>query len=100
MAGPEGGLRGVQLPLRTESLQKVYKFYPSVHPIYPEDGYAGAPTEVIVAEKIKRKIHGLTGYRSLTEVHLYHNQHHWQRSVGTVFGAYADKAHERKLETE
>ena len=100
MARPEGGLRGVQLPLRTENLRKVYEINPSVFPIYPEYGSAGAPTELIVAEKIGRRVHGYTGFRSLTEMHLYHNNHHWQRSVGTVFGAPADKAHEKELETE
>jgi len=100
MAGPEGGYPGVQLPLRRDILRKVYEIYPSVYPIYPEKGYAGAPTEVIVAEKIGRRVHGYTGFRSLTEVHLYHDKHHWQRSVGTVFGAPSDKAHEKELETE
>ena len=95
---------GVQLPLTEEReyLQEVYKFYPGNYPIFPEQGFAGQPTKLIIAERISKKIHRLTGYRSLTTIHLYHKtffgrEYSWQRSVGTVFGAYAEKAHKEKL---
>lgn len=91
----------VQLPLKEENLQEIYVFYPGAYPVYPKDGYPGAPTQVIQAEKIGRKVHGYGGFRALTTMHLFHRGadgvgHNWQRSVGTLFGAHSSKVHKRK----
>lgn len=91
MANPEGG--AVQLPLRAEGIQEVFVFHAGAYAIYPEDGHRGAPTQDITAEKIGRKVKGLTGYRSLTQIYMYYQGREWQRSIGTVFGAYSSKAH-------
>lgn len=86
MVGPEGGYA------KERNLQEVYVFYPGSYPIYPKDGYAGAPTSTIEAVKIGKKIHRLTGYRSLAPIHLFHRDksgkdHYWQRSEGTTISS-------------
>ena len=73
-------------------------FYPGAYPVYPKNGWAGAPTEVIEAVKTGKKVRGLTGFCSTSTMHLFHRgedgkEHYWQRSIGTIFGAYTDKAH-------
>ncbi len=95
MANPEGG-GAVQLPLRKEGVPEVYVFRAGAYAIYPEDGHKGAPTQDITAEKIGRKVKGLTGYRSLTQIHMYYEGRQWQRSIGTLFGAFSAKAHKVK----
>jgi len=87
-----GGGRAVQLPLKKEGVQEVFVFHAGAYAIYPEDGHKGAPTQDITAEKIGRKVKGLTGYRSLTQIHMYYQGRQWQRSIGTAFGAYSSKA--------
>jgi len=96
MAGPEGRGQAVQLPLRPENVQEIFVFPAGAYAIYPEEGHRGAPTQDITAEKIGRKVKGLTGYRSLTQIHMYYQGRQWQRSIGTVFGAYSSQAHKVK----
>jgi hypothetical protein len=97
---------GIQFPLRGEGLTHVYVFKPGSYPIYPKFGYGytGEPTELFVAEKIGKgiKIKGLTGYKSLTLIHLSHrgrdgNIYYQTLGRGTPFGAYPIQAHKIKL---
>ncbi|MEK7522801.1 MAG: hypothetical protein AAB788_01820 [Patescibacteria group bacterium] len=97
MTGPEGGGTDV---VATE-LQEIFVFYAGKYPIYPKDGYPGAPTSDFNAVRIEGKIQGLNAYQSITPIHLFHRdkagqEHYWQRSVSTKFGAYSMKAHRKK----
>jgi hypothetical protein len=50
-AAAEAG--AVQLPLRAEGVQEVYVFHTGTYPIYPKDGYPGAPTSDFEAVRIE-----------------------------------------------
>ncbi|MFA6080874.1 MAG: hypothetical protein WC741_00520 [Patescibacteria group bacterium] len=93
MASPEGSGAATKV----EKHEQVYVFKPGPYVIYPKDGWKGTLTSDVEAVKTGGKTKGLTGYRSLTEIHLFHRgadgePHYWQRSIGTYFGAYAKKS--------
>jgi len=101
MTGREREEDAVQLPLRVEGIQEIFVFHAGTYPIYPLEGYKGAPTQDFKAIRIEGEIAGLNAYQSITPIHLFHRdkkgqEHFWTRGVNTKFGAYSQKARKKK----
>lgn len=93
------GLEGLQLKL-TEAEKKKIDVYlvPAGTFIWPETTGSGVVQEGFYADKIpKKKIKGLSGFRTRSLVTLYHDGHYRSLPTGARFGAYSINLHRRTL---
>lgn len=93
---PEKERPPLQLPLKAENLKNLW-FFPDRTMIWPERGGRGVVQEGLYAEKVGRKVRGLSGFRALDDCVLYLDRRYWTLARDSFFGAYAKNGKRVKI---